>query len=270
MKADWIDAGGVALRYELAGDHGPLVVLLHEMGGTLDSWDAVVPHLARDYRVLRYDARGAGLSEKMRGTASGTQLADDLAALLDALVLGGRATLVGTAVGANVALRFAARYPARTGALVLSSPATGIPPERRTGLLDTIGKFEREGMRAVEAASLASSYPEAIRTEDPVRFARTRARWLANDPESLAATYRMLVETDIASVLAAVTAPVLLIGCTLDPVRPPDGVRALADQIAGARFVTVESGHFLAIQHPDALLDVLLPFLQEQRIFLEG
>jgi 3-oxoadipate enol-lactonase len=54
----FIDANGVSLHYELAGARGPCVALLHELGGTLNSWNKVAPRLAARYRVLRYDQRG--------------------------------------------------------------------------------------------------------------------------------------------------------------------------------------------------------------------
>ncbi|WP_152613597.1 alpha/beta fold hydrolase, partial [Inquilinus limosus] len=81
----WIQANGAVLRYELSGRGGPPLVLVHEMGGTLESWDAVAPVLARSRQVLRYDMRGSGLSEKVRGTLALGTLADDLAALMDRL-----------------------------------------------------------------------------------------------------------------------------------------------------------------------------------------
>ena len=59
----WMDANGISIRFELAG-HGPSVVLLHEMGGTLDSWDGVFPALSARFRTLRYDQRGSGLSRE--------------------------------------------------------------------------------------------------------------------------------------------------------------------------------------------------------------
>ena len=62
----FIDANGVSLHYDLAGARGRSVVLMHELGGTLHSWDAIAPRLSARYRVLRYDQRGAGLSEKVR------------------------------------------------------------------------------------------------------------------------------------------------------------------------------------------------------------
>ena len=60
---NWIDVNGAALRYDLSGAGDPTIVLVHEMGGTLDSWDHVLPALSRGRRVLRYDTRGAGQSE---------------------------------------------------------------------------------------------------------------------------------------------------------------------------------------------------------------
>ena len=55
----WLDANGISIRFELAG-HGPSVVLLHEMGGTLESWDGIFPALSARSRTLRYDQRGFG------------------------------------------------------------------------------------------------------------------------------------------------------------------------------------------------------------------
>jgi 3-oxoadipate enol-lactonase len=63
----YLEVNGAALRYELSGGGSSTMVLLHEMGGSLESWDLVAPRLAAERRVLRYDARGAGMSEKVRG-----------------------------------------------------------------------------------------------------------------------------------------------------------------------------------------------------------
>src|SRR5437773_12566776 len=63
----FIEANGVGLRYELTGNGNRTLVLIHEMGGSLESWDEVAPRLAAGRRVLPYDTRGAGLSEKVRG-----------------------------------------------------------------------------------------------------------------------------------------------------------------------------------------------------------
>src|SRR5256885_11777783 len=105
----FIEVNGVGLRYELTGSGNRTVVLIHEMGGSLESWDEVVPRLAASRRVLCYDTRGAGLSEKVRGALSIDTMVDDLAALMDALGMTGRVALAGVAVGGAIALHAPAR-----------------------------------------------------------------------------------------------------------------------------------------------------------------
>ncbi len=114
---DWIEVNGTSLRYDLTGSGDRTLVLVHEMGGTLESWDQVLPVLAPGRRILRYDTRGAGLSEKIRGPVTFDTMTDDLAALLAALGIAGKVALAGCAVGAGIALHFAARFPeSRVGA----------------------------------------------------------------------------------------------------------------------------------------------------------
>ncbi len=134
-----------SLRYELSGSGKTTLVLVHEMGGTLDSWDQVLPALNHARRVLRYDTRGAGMSEKIGGKVTFDDMADDLAALLDALGITGKVALAGTAVGAAIAIHFAVRHAARAGALVVTSPATGVPADRRQATLDRAAAAEAQG-----------------------------------------------------------------------------------------------------------------------------
>ena len=77
----WMEANGISIHYELAGA-GPSLVLLHEMGGTLDSWDGIFPALSKHLHTLRYDQRGSGLSEKARRPVTTELLVEDLEAML--------------------------------------------------------------------------------------------------------------------------------------------------------------------------------------------
>ena len=146
---NWIEVNGTSLRYERSGSGRTTLVLVHEMGGTLDSWDQVLPALNNTRQVLRYDTRGAGLSEKIQGKVTFDEMADDVAALLDALGVKGKVTLAGTAVGGAIAIHFAVRHAARIGALVVTSPATGVAADRRQATLDRATSAETQGMRAL-------------------------------------------------------------------------------------------------------------------------
>lgn len=57
---NFVEVNGTALRYELSGSGASTLVLIHEMGGTLESWDVVAMLLVPKRRILRYDTRGAG------------------------------------------------------------------------------------------------------------------------------------------------------------------------------------------------------------------
>ncbi len=257
---DWIEVNGTALRYELTGSAGRTIVLVHEMGGTLESWDGVMPALS-GWRVLRYDVRGAGMSEKIREPVTFDTMADDLAALLDALEIKTPVALVGCAVGSGIVLRFASRVPDRVSALVAMAPATGIAPERRAATETRASAIAEHGPRGVIEESFAGSYPPEVRL-DPEAYRRFRARWLGNDPESFAAIYRMLIASEIEADLPRIIAPTLLIAGTHDRLRPPTLVRTLLDRIPHARFAELDTGHFMAVQTPDLVAGAIVDFLR--------
>ncbi len=245
---DWLEANGVGLRFDLAGSGAKTLALVHEMGGSLDSWDMVLPALAAGRQVLRYDTRGAGQSEKVRGALALDTMVDDLAALLDALGINGPVALAGCAVGAAIAIRFAARLPERAAALIAMSPATGLAGERRAAGLQRADRVERDGMLAVAEASLAASYPPILR---------------GDDPRSFAAISRMLADAAMDGDFARIQCPTLVIAGTHDRLRPPEAVEPIARAIAGARLRILETGHFMAVQTPLPVADAIAAFLAE-------
>jgi len=234
---------------------------VHEMGGSLDSWDEVAPRFAASRRVLRYDTRGAGLSQKIRGELGIDTMADDIAALLDALGIEGKVALAGIAVGGAIALHFAARYPERASAVVVGSPATGVAAERRVKALERVAKIEAAGMAFAVEDSMLNGYAPELRG-DLGRFERFRARWLGNDPASYATIWRMLAATEMQDELGSLRCPVLVIGGSLDRVRPPTLAEATAKAIPGARYVEVRTGHYMAVQTPDLIADCIDDFLK--------
>jgi 3-oxoadipate enol-lactonase len=257
---DFVEVDGVGLRYELSGGGDQTLVLVHEMGGSLESWDDVAPRLAESRRVLRYDTRGAGMSQKVRGELGIDRMADDIAALLDNIGIAGKVALAGIAVGGAIALHFAARYPERTSAVAVGSPATGMAPDRRAAALERVAKVEAAGMAFAVEDSMRNGYAPELRG-DVGRFERFRARWLGNDPASYATIYRMLAATDMQDELAGLRCPVLVIGGTLDRVRPPALAKTTADAIPGARYIEIPTGHYMSVQTPDLLSDCIDEFL---------
>jgi 3-oxoadipate enol-lactonase len=279
----WIDANGVSLRYELAGRGPSTVVLLHEVGMTLESWDEVMPALTPTWQVLRYDLRGFGESEKIRGSISLDEEAADLTALLDRLGLREPVTLVGGALGASIALRFAAEHPDRTARLVLISPvfnapnaagtrasaaavpaaAPAAPGAQRPMGPDPATLIEQHGIRAyLDERQLEALYPTSLRT-DASRWRRFLGIELSGDPESRAATLRMVSHSsDATADLTAVRCPTLVIATALFALRTPEVVRSIALAIPGAQFEALPTGHLAALESPQLLAPALLRFLR--------
>jgi 3-oxoadipate enol-lactonase len=258
---DFAEVNGVGLRYELSGSGDRTVVLVHEMGGSLDSWDDVAPRLAASRRVVRYDTRGAGMSQKVRGELGIDTMADDIAALLDHIGIAGKVALAGVAVGGAIALHFAARYPERASAVAVGSPATGMAPDRRAAALERVAKVEAAGMAFAVEESMQNGYAPELRG-DIGRFERFRARWLGNDPLSYAAVYRMLAATDMQDELTGLRCPVLVIGGSFDRVRPPPLAEAVAKAISGARYIELRTGHYMAVQTPELFSDCIDEFFR--------
>lgn len=258
----WLEANGAALHYRLEGpDDGPLTVLIHELGGSLASWDRAMPRLAAR-RTLRWDWRGAGLSEKPPGAPTADVMVADLAALLDGLGLSEPADVAGVALGGGLALAFAARAPARVRRLVVSSPAIGGASGIEQLLRDRADDVERDGMRSQVDISLDRSYLPKYRT-DPAAFAEYRARWLANDARSYADHNRMLAAMDERANLARIAAPTLVLGGSDDALLTPSAMQEIAAAIPGAEFQELPSGHFLPVNTPDLWADTALPFFEK-------
>jgi 3-oxoadipate enol-lactonase len=261
-RQDWIDVNGVSLRYALDGGGGAAVlVLIHEMGGSLDSWDKVIAAIPPGWTILRYDMRGAGLSEKMRGSIAMADMVEDLRQLLDALGFAAPVALAGCAVGAAVALAFAARHPERAARVMAMAPATSLAPDRRDHALRYIERLAGGELRALVEDGIDRTFPAQFR-DDPAHFRAWRGRLLANDADSYAAIYRMVLDLRLEDELAAITCPVALVAGTLDRGRPPELVGALAAKIAGATFAVLETGHVMAVLTPALVGAEIAAFLE--------
>ena len=256
---NFVEVNGTALRYEMSGGGLSTLVLIHEMGGTLESWDLARYLFAAKRKVLRYDTRGAGLSQKVRGALTIDTMAEDLMSLVDTLGIAGRVALAGVAVGGAIAMQTAVRYPQRVVAVVASSPAIGVAVDRRVDLLARVDKMERQDLHAV-LDTLDNGYPAELRG-DAKRFASFRARWLGSDPASFGTIYRMLIHTDLQPELPHIACPALVTAGSLDRVRPPHLVEPVARAIPGARYAVLETGHYAPVQTPELYARTVNEFL---------
>jgi len=239
-------------------------VLVHGLGGTSAGiWGSVAGELERDFTVVTYDLRGTGASGRPPGPYSLDDFVSDLRALVEALELE-RPALVGHSFGGSIALAYAARYPDGVAAIVSAGGPIVLPEQGRQGMRDRAEKVESEGMASIAETVATNGTAPSFRERDPRGYEQLVTMLAANDPQTYAATCRVLAELDLRPELGRVSAPVLLIAGDRDGVVPPaagDEIEAALPNVAGR--VTVEDcGHNLTVERPDVLVEQLRSFLR--------
>lgn len=263
---EWVEANDAVFRTErVGGGAGTPLLLMHELGGDMTSWDpALAAGIADGRPAFRFDWRGAGMSEKIRGPFDIDVMAKDIAEIVRASGFGDDKPIdvIGIALGAGVAIALAARNPEMVRRLIATSPAIAGSPDTRGRMLERAKGVEEKGMRPFCEASHAVSYPEHLR-KDPAAYEWYRKKWIAQDPASFAAHGRMLANMDETPNLARIKAKTLVLSGTHDPLRTPAAVKAIADQIPGATYEELETGHFMHVQTPELCAAKAVAFLDK-------
>jgi pimeloyl-ACP methyl ester carboxylesterase len=280
FESRYVDTGDVTLHAVVGGD-GPALLLVHGWPQTWYAWRHVMPALAEDYTVIAVDQRGIGLSDKPAGGYDTRTLGNDLVALMD--VLGhDRFAVVGHDTGFAVSYALAADHPERVDRVALAeipgAPGTTPPPPLfvpapLNNKLWHLGFNRAEELPEQLVAGREDvffGYEFAIQggTPLPAEVIDYYVQTLSN-PESLHASfgwYRALDET-IAQNEARETKlamPVLAIGGELSyGGHVAEAVEAVADDVQGV--VIAGSGHWVAEQAPEQLLEALTEFLAPYR-----
>jgi 3-oxoadipate enol-lactonase len=236
------------------------VVLVHGLGGTSTGiWGQVAPSLEADFGVVTYDLRGTGESGRPPGPYSLDDFVGDLREVVEEL---DRPALVGHSFGGSIALAYAARYPDEIAAVVSAGGPVVLPEQGQQAMRDRADLVEREGMAAVAETVATNGTAPAFRERDPAGYDGLVAMLAANDPQTYAATCRVLAELDLRPQLERVAAPVLLIAGDRDGVVPPPAADAIEAALSNATRVTVEDcGHNLPVERPDVLAAEVRAFL---------
>jgi pimeloyl-ACP methyl ester carboxylesterase len=258
----------VNIAYQVVGS-GPLDLVLvpgfisHlELDWQGPGYAQMLDRLSSFARVIRFDKRGTGLSDRPGGLPDLESRMDDVRAVMDAAETE-RAALMGYSEGGPLSMLFAATYPGRTTSLVLygtyakrRDPDDDYPWcatwEERQAYADDV---EREWG---SEADLGTMTPNAGPAE--VEWWRRRARAAAS-PGAAKALILMNSNIDVRSILPTIHVPTLVLHRTGDRDSRPEEGRYVAERIPGARFVELEGDDHVPWIDPDQILDEVEEFL---------
>jgi pimeloyl-ACP methyl ester carboxylesterase len=243
---------------------GPVVVCVHGLGGSSNTWTPLMPALAR-HRVIRIDLPGSGRSQRVEGALS---IDGYVAAVLDVCQRLGieRAHWLGHSMGTIVVQHIAAAHPKLVASVALFGPLIAPPEAARTAITARATKA-REGLAAmheITQALLNAAISADTRQRQPVAVAFVRESLLRQDGDAYARSCEALAGAQSAAV-ETITAPVLLVTGDEDGVAPPQSVRAMADRLHAAKNTRVvvlpRCGHWTPIERPEDCQRELREFL---------
>lgn len=265
----FLEVAGLRLHVRESGPpDAPAVILLHGFGASLHTWEDWARGLESDWRVIRFDLPGAGLT----GPDPTSDYRDErgeqiLLALMDQLDLA-RASLVGHSMGGRLAWRFAADHPDRVDKLVLVAPdgfaSPGFEYDKPPDVPAILGLMRRVLPRALMRMNLAPAYadPDALANETLERY---HDMLLA--PGVRGALLDRMKQTrlrDPRPLLARIHAPTLLIWGEQDAMIPLTNAADYLKAVAGSRLVSLSGvGHLPQEERPAAALEALRRFLRE-------
>ena len=264
MAADMTADG---TRYEVHGEAGPWVVLVHGLGLNRRMWREQIPALMPSYRVLAYDLAGHGDTPPRPKAPSLSGFSAQLVGLLDHLGIA-RAAVVGFSLGGMIARRFAMDRGDRLWALGILNSAHARSPEATAAIQVRVDRAREAGPSATVGAAMTRWFGEAFQSARPEVIEEVRGWILANDPAVYPGNYQVLVDgvDELIAPDPPISCPALVMTADDDPGQTPEMSRAIAAEIPGAELVVLPGlRHMGMVEAPDAYNGVLLPFLDAQR-----
>ncbi len=260
MATERLTAGHGALTAVRTGTGRDLVVL-HSLLADRHAFDPVLPAFAAKHRVTLFNLPGF----------HGSQPA--VLALMDAYVaaiedgfdefkIGNDAVLLGNGFGGTVALAFALAHPERIAKLVLSDAAAAFPPEGRAQFAAMAAKVTQGGLGAIAEVAAKRVFSPAYLAAHPEKIEERKQVLLGIDPKAFLAACTILQEADLTPLLGRLKVPTLVVCGELDQATPPVLNKAIADKVAGARYVELPGcGHCPPLEQPEAFIAAIKDFV---------
>lgn len=268
-------SGDLHIAYQVFGE-GPLDIVYApgfishvELNWELPYWVNIFHRLSQFGRVIIFDKRGTGLSDRVAGWPTLEERMDDIRAVMDAAG-SEQAALIGISEGGPMCMVFAALYPERASALVLR----GTGPRFATGPDWPWGWTEEAAAPRLDVAEqnwgtgrVLPFFIQGVSDDDRAREETGRFERFAASPGAARQLLEMNLRVDVRSVLPAISAPTLVMHRSGDYVAPVEAGRYSAEHIPGATFVELPGDFHLSARpgDEDEAMDLVEQFLTGTR-----
>ena len=253
----------IELQYEISGS-GPPVVFINGLTMDLNGWLLQVEPFGRNYRMVRYDCRGQGGSDRPDMEYSQEMHAEDLSLLLEKLEIP-RAHIIGLSNGGMIAQHFALRYPEKTGALVLVDTCSYVDTLLELIIASWIKSAEAGGGGLRYDVALPYLFSEEFTKKNLERMMALKEMNLALNPvKSVVSLSKASMRHDLRERVSEIKAPTLIIAGEEDILVPVKYSRILREKIENSTLVILKNcGHVPPIEKPDEFNRIVMRFLND-------
>ena len=265
---------GVTLNYEVIGEGEPLLLIMGT-SGSIPLWGELLPRLADRYRVIAFDNRGLGGSERGEGPITVASMAEDASALLEALDVP-RAHAMGWSLGSAIVQELALAHPQQVASAVLYATWGRCDGFQRAVLAAFRLPYAVRDMEAVLAVSGLAFSPQVLDRPDFAQLLEPMLPAFPQNDAQMAVTLEQWdadLAFDALDRLGGVEAPTLVVVGEQDLLTPPWQSKAVADAIPKARYQLVTgpgSSHGMHIERPEDLVRIVTGFLDEHPLQLSS
>ena len=239
----------------------PAILLAHGLASSGRTWGLQVPLLASGYRVVRYDARGHGDSDRVTRRLDRQALVNDALAILDRPGIA-RTAFMGISYGGIVGMHLALDHPERVSRLIICDARPDAPPEFINGWRQRTAEMRTDGRAAVFATGLSGRISEATRRERPDIVAELERDFVATPIETFAAYAEVLEGHDVLRRLSGLAIPTLFVVGEHDRGVPLDLMQEMAAMVPNAQLKVIPgAAHLSNLDRPAEFNAAIAEFL---------
>jgi 3-oxoadipate enol-lactonase len=259
-----VEIDGIQFHVRIDGREGaPWVMMAHGLATNLSMWDDLVAALKDDYRCLRYDARGHGVTPPTSGDYSFDLLVRDAAKIMDALHVE-KAHFVGLSMGGMVALGLALDRPGRLASISVCDARAEADEEYIEGWNRRMKIVRNGGMEPLIERTLQRWFTPAFLAKPSPSLDKMRRMMGGTSRDGYCGCGAALKALNYGARLAQISLPTLLVVGAQDLGAPVEIVRKMHGAIPKSRYVEIpDAGHISNVEQPALFAAALRDFLSE-------
>lgn len=273
------DINGIKLCYEIYGRENNIpIILIHGFGAKKEIWNSQVGALSKKFKVITFDIRGSGKSDRPNKPYTMGMFADDIKGLMDYLHVK-KVHLIGRSLGGMIAQHFALNYPECVDKLVLITTNPGMPDEQGVKMLkesyvEGLKRLKEDPVKEFWQKARVLYYKEFRKQMESNPKKKFHGIWSVEDlirestidpptPQDIENRAHSIAKHNTLERLSEIKNKTLLLAASHDRLTPKSSMIEMHKRIPNSTLKIIEkTGHFMTLSRAPEINKIIIDFLQ--------